>query len=449
MILRSLPRILLLGLASLAAPASAQADPAAAAGTDTTEVYETRHNHVLAFPRYVWNTLTWPLGKFTIWAERKGVFTGEGEEKTSGWSPYAALDGVGPGEETGTGGGITVFHSGFSARMIANRSNYGGKVLYEVPGIGDGSWYWNASVDALKTESENATMNGRGLNGRGQGRRPESLLQYEQRDAGIALGRRSNHGRTEGYVPDAVLELRLSHGFRRYDDAGDRPSGIPGANEAINLFSAGARWTFDDRDFKPPVRTVSHPLNYQFPGRVLLLVDDRYYSFRDTAFPERGGLTRVEADYVIGSGDVRYFRYAAEVQRFFTLFYSHRILAVRARLEKAHPLGGDGTIPHSDLTTLGGSQRLRGYKRGHFRDRGSLLLSAEYRYPIWDTWNAFLFWDQGQVFGEYGALEMDRFDYSYGAGLSLRTERAFLLGLHLARSEEERALAGVSLEREF
>ena len=229
---------------------------------------------------------------------------------------------------------------------------------------------------------------------------------------------------------------------------GRQPSGIAGANEAINLLSVGARWAFDDRDFKPPVRTVSHPLNYQFPGRVLLLADDRYYSLRDTAFPERGGLARVEADYVIGSGDVRYFRYAAEIQRFFTLFYSNRILALRARLEKAHPFG-DGTIPYSDLTTLGGSQRLRGYKRGHFRDQGSLLFSAEYRYPIWDTWNALLFWDQGQVFGEYGALETDRFEYSYGAGLSLRTERAFLLGLHLARSEEEKALAGVSLEREF
>ena len=171
MILRSLPDVLLV-LASLAAPASAQAGPGAAAGTDTSDVYETRHNHVLAFPSYVWSTLTWPLGKVTIWAERKGLFTVQGEEKTSGWSPYAALDGVGPGEETGTGGGITVFHSGFSARVIANRSNYGGKVLYEVPEIGDGSWYWNASVDALKTGSENATMNGRGLDGRGQGRRP-------------------------------------------------------------------------------------------------------------------------------------------------------------------------------------------------------------------------------------------------------------------------------------
>ena len=44
---------------------------------------------------------------------------------------------------------------------------------------------------------------------------------------------------------------------------------------------------------------------------------------------------------------------------------------------------------------------------------------------------------------------MDRFEYSYGAGLSLRTERAFLLGVRIARSDEEAALVGFSLEKEL
>ena len=157
----------------------------------------------------------------------------------------------------------------------------------------------------------------------------------------------------------------------------------------------GASAAFDDRDFKPPTTTVSHPLNYQFPGRVLLLAGDRYYSFRDTAFPEHGGLAGIEADYVAGSGDVRYLQYAAEFHRFFTLFYRDRILGIRVRLENAHALGEESLVPYSDMPTLGGGQRLRGYRRGFFRDQGSLLLSAEYRYPIWDTWNAFLFWEEG------------------------------------------------------
>ena len=450
MILRSL--ILALVLASLSVPAVSQEGFAAATETDTADVYETRHNPVLTFPKHVWNALVYPIGQFTNWAEAKGMFARGGKEKTAGWFPYVVFGGeTGTGEETGFGGGFNLFRTDlfgrgnqFSANLIANRSNYSGKARYGDPGVGGGPLYWNATVQALGTRYEKAAINGEGELGGS-----EERFDYQQRDVRLTLGRHSNYGETEGCEPDAIVELRLSYGFRRYDDTGPRPSGIAGANEAINLFSAGGRVAYDDRDFKPPTRSISHPLNYRFPGRVLLFADERYYSFRDTAFPELGGLIQIEADYVVGSQDVRYFRYAAEVQRFYTLFYSNRILALRARLDKAHPLGNDSIIPYSDLTTLGGGQRLRGYKRGFFRGLGSLLFSAEYRYPIWDTWNAFLFVDEGQVFEKYGDLEPAAFKYSFGGGISVRTERAFLFGLRVARSEEEKALVGLSLEKEF
>ncbi len=441
--------LLVLVLVALVAPSRAPAGPAEAASVDTSDVYETRRNHLLAFPKYVWNALVHPIGRFAIWVEHEQVparmvdlFTNEAE--TFGVFPYGALGG-----ETGTAGGFTMFHTdlfgrgkAFSANMIANRDNYRGTALYDDPGIGGGPWYWSASLEALGTGHESATINGE-LRGSG------SFLELEQRDARITLGRRSNYGETDGYEPNAVIELRLAHGFREFVADGPLPVETPGLNEAINQLSVGARAAFDDRDFKPPTTSISHPLNYQFPGRVLLFAGDRYYSFRDTAFPEHGGLAGIEADYVAGSGDVRYLRYAAEVHRFFTLFYRDRILGIRVRLENAHALGEDGLVPYSDMPALGGGQRLRGYRRGSFRGQGSLLLGAEYRYPIWDTWNAFLFWEEGQVFERYGDLEAGRFEYSFGAGLSVRTERAFLFGLRIGRSEEEKALTGFSLEKEF
>ena len=90
---------------------------------------------------------------------------------------------------------------------------------------------------------------------------------------------------TEGYEPDAVIELRLSHGFREFVADGPMPWHIPGLNEAINLLSVGASAAYDDRDFKAPTTSISHPLNYQFPGRVLLFADDRYYSFPRHGLP--------------------------------------------------------------------------------------------------------------------------------------------------------------------
>ena len=443
--------ILVLTSAVLAVPAELRAGPTAMAEVDTVDVYETRHNHLLALPKYLWSALIYPIGQLTIWAERRGHFAGKGGEKATRWFPYVVFGGeTGTGEETGPGGGITLlrpdlFGRGrFSTSLAGNLSNYSGTARYQDPGIGGGPWYWNASIEALDTDDDKATINSEGEPG---GR--EQRFRYRRRDARLAIGHHSNYGETEGFEPDAVVELRLAYGFRRYDDSGRRSSAMAGANEAIDLFSAGFRVAFDDRDYKPPTTSISPPMNYQLPGRVLLFANDRYYRFRDRAFPEHGGLIQVEADYTAGSREVRYYRYAAEIQRFFTLFYRNRILAFRARLEKAHPLGDDSLVPYSELTTLGGGQRLRGYRRGFFRGEGSLLFSAEYRYPIWDTWNAFLFWDEGQVFDGYDALEMDRFEYSYGAGISVRTERAFLCGVRIARSEEEAALVGFSLRQEF
>ena len=465
-ILRSL--VLVLMLTVLAVPAVSQDSSTADEATDTADVYETKHNHVLAFPKYVWNVLIYPIKQFTLWVDHNAVhervvdlFTNEAE--TFGLFPYGTLGG-----ETGTGGGFNLFHNDlfgrgkeFSARLITNRSNRTWGALYNDPGIGGGPWYWNASIEALDTSHQNATINGSGINGKGEPFVDGSLFAYDQRDIGLNLGFHSNYAETEGYEPDALMELRLSHGFRRYDaidsestktvstEVGRSIDTLPGVNEGINLFSVGTRLAFDNRDFKPPTQSISHPLNYHLPGRVLLFTSDYYYSFRDLAFPEHGGLFQLEADYIVGSKDVRYFHYAAEVQHFFTLFYNNRILGLRARLEKAHALGDGGIIPYSDWATLGGKHRLRGYRRGFFRDEGSVLLSVEYRYPIWDTWNAFLFWDEGQVFKAYKDLNVGEFKYSFGAGISLRTESSFLLSLHIAHSKEEKVLVASSLEKEF
>ena len=121
---------------------------------------------------------------------------------------------------------------------------------------------------------------------------------------------------------------------------------------------------------------------------------------------------------------------------------------MRARLDKVTPLG-DGIVPYTDLPVLGGSQRLRGYKRASFRAEGALLLSAEYRWPVWDTWNAYIFWDEGHPFNDFGDIEGDGFRSSFGAGLSIRTEAALLLGLRVAHSAREDALFGFTLEQEF
>ena len=327
-------------------------------------------------------------------------------------------------------------------------------MLYTDENLFGGPFYWNASADYLKTDNEDATVNG------GFQDDDLALFEIDRFDGGATLGWRSNAGELELYSKRTTIEGRIGWGSRDlkpHDAVSSIEAGIgktataqryAGLGKQISLLSIGGRIAYDDRDFEVPVRQLSHPLIYHFPGRVLLQRDGAYHSFRDITFPESGGLLQVEADYVTGSDEARFLRLGAEVQRFRTLFWRNRIVAVRARLDKVHGID-DGIIPYPDLPTLGGSQRLRGYKRGSLRGEGTLLLSIEYRWPIWDTWNAFLFHEEGQMFDEYGDIDPGEFNSSFGAGVSLRTAEAFLISARIAHSAEETALLGFSLEQEF
>ncbi len=224
-------------------------------------------------------------------------------------------------------------------------------------------------------------------------------------------------------------------------------SQLGGLGKSISLLTVGATIEYDDRDFEEPVRSLSHPLNYHFPGRMLIHHQDAYHSFRDTFYPESGNLLMAGVDYVTGSDEARFVRLAAEAQRFQTL--SGATASWPDECAWTEPMTSTMAVPFPDLPHLGGSQRLRGYERGALRGQGTLLLAVEYRWPVWDTWNAFLFHEEGQVFDEYGDIETGNFVSSTGGGMSLRSQTGLLLGLRLAHSAEESLLTGFSLEQEF
>jgi len=425
--------------------------PVAAQPADS--VFASPRNSPLSWPRLLWTGLVHPLGMFTIYAERTELprraldwFTNA--ERTFGVFPYAQLGG-----ETGSGGGVRSFHSNlfgqgiqFEGFYVFSRSNrHQLQARYRDPAIGGGPWQWELGGGFLRTDSEDATING-------VAEESELFrLRLEQLDLRAALGWRHNAGSLEEYTRGFSLEASAGYGRRGLDQVEGLPlagDAFYGLSRTLSLGWIGGRLAYDSRDYASPQTTLSHPLNYQFPGRILHREGEMYHSFRNLSYPEGGGLLLLGGELAWGEGDSRFVRLEAEAQRFFTLFWRERILALRARLDRVHALGS-GKVPYADLPALGGSQRLRGYHRGSLRGEGALLLSAEYRYPIWDTWNAFLFWDEGQVFAEYGQVEPDRFRTAYGAGVVLRTSRALLLSLRVGHSAEEKALTGFSLEQEF
>jgi outer membrane protein assembly factor BamA len=124
-----------------------------------------------------------------------------------------------------------------------------------------------------------------------------------------------------------------------------------------------------------------------------------------------------------------------DLQQYVPLPNRYRTLALRAEavLTDAHA-GQD--VPFFYQPTLGGAQTLRGFREFRFRDRNSLLMTAEYRWEAAWLLDAALFVDAGKVAAERRGLTLRDLDVSYGLGFRLHTNSAFVARLDLAFSRE-------------
>lgn len=134
----------------------------------------------------------------------------------------------------------------------------------------------------------------------------------------------------------------------------------------------------------------------------------------------------------------RYGRYVAEVRQYVPVLFfpDSRRLVLRARLEQAAPLLGGESVPFYHQPSIGGQAALRGFRHGRFQDDGSLVVNAEYRYPIWSNLDAVVFADAGQVFPELSAVTAARLHWSYGGGVHLLNSSGISARFEVAGSAE-------------
>lgn len=150
------------------------------------------------------------------------------------------------------------------------------------------------------------------------------------------------------------------------------------------------------------------------------------------AGPRALGGRRLYAEYGftagLESGAFRYHRTVVEGQQYVPLPFAgpYRRLALRSRLEKTWP-AGVGAVPFYEQPTLGTSELLRGAEQDRFQDEGTLLFTAEYRYPVRKRWDMVLFTDTGQAFGDFDAIRPA--DFHWGGGLGLHVYSASGLNL--------------------
>ncbi len=164
----------------------------------------------------------------------------------------------------------------------------------------------------------------------------------------------------------------------------------------------------------------------------------------DTGRPNRGGRRIVDIGYFRSTASewASYWHLRLEAQQFTRLWFRHTTLALRGVLTWMEA-DGDQPIPFQRLLHNNDPDLFRGFPDRRWRDRGLLLLSAEYRWPIWvydraeGTGLDFYFLsDVGQVFPDLSAIRTDDLRFSYGGGIRLLTTGGFVLRAEYARSSE-------------
>jgi outer membrane protein assembly factor BamA len=126
---------------------------------------------------------------------------------------------------------------------------------------------------------------------------------------------------------------------------------------------------------------------------------------------------------------------AVDLQQYVPLPNRYRTVALRAAAVLTDPRDGQ-QVPFYYQPTLGGSQALRGFREFRFRDRNSLLLTAEYRWEASWLLDGALFVDAGKVAFHRRDLDLRDLDVSYGLGFRVHSNDAFVARLDLAFSRE-------------
>jgi hypothetical protein len=242
------------------------------------------------------------------------------------------------------------------------------------------------------------------------------------------------HERTWGIGNDADLERRFEQDLIRGFGAAEFPlAGDLGARMSAALMLH----SLPEHDVR----------NLRF--ETALIYDSRRPTsrFASRVIDATGWLVCVYAGGTKGiDGDPSAFTsYGGEVQRHIDLYQGTRVLALRVLVEAID----DSVVSFIDLPRLGGTELLRGYPFGRFRDRALALATAEYTWDLGNFLAAYLFVDVGRVYPSLSELALEDLRMGYGGGVQLHSTTSYLGRVQLAASREGDVLLELVLAPAF
>ncbi len=130
-------------------------------------------------------------------------------------------------------------------------------------------------------------------------------------------------------------------------------------------------------------------------------------------FPHRGRLIIFSADFLGGlfGSDYRYSAFRLDMRAYLPVF-GKNVLAFQALVRTVA-----GTAPFYDLSSLGGSNIMRGLFAGQYSDKSMVVLQSELRIHVWWRFGAAVFAGTGDVAPTLTSFTFNPFKYSLGGGI--------------------------------
>lgn len=153
-------------------------------------------------------------------------------------------------------------------------------------------------------------------------------------------------------------------------------------------------------------------------------------------YSRRGTLLQATLrDYRQQNGDGFSFQRADGVaEQFIPILHGNWVIYLGLRASTTTADSGNA-VPYFLLPKLGGSD-LRGYRSWRFRDRHSILFTAEYRWYVQEFVDVAIFYDTGKVVPERSRLNLKGLTDSIGAGIRFHGPQTTALRLEVARGRE-------------
>lgn len=197
----------------------------------------------------------------------------------------------------------------------------------------------------------------------------------------------------------------------------------------------------DSGSKRPPI--VELPLDRAVPG---LGIDPTYLhshasaalDFRDgPGYSRRGTLLQATLhDYrqQTGGTGFTFQRVDAQAEQYIPILPGNWVIFLGARASTTMTEGGN-EVPFFLMPKLGGSD-LRGFRSWRFRDRHSILFTAEYRWYVQEYVDLAIFGDAGKVVPERSHLDFSGLTGSVGAGIRFHASQATFVRIEVAAGRE-------------